>query len=151
MEITLNKEYRFCTENVFTTTSKLEIHAPTSKNAKFFAPLKQMFFQALSELKIPEDEVAAHRKSKEDGEDEKSPEITREMCLFLLNNSIKVDMGNFYEKFKPLLCAPRICTVTNFENGKPCNLNPSDYDNLEMVDAELLVGEYVKNFLLPSN
>jgi hypothetical protein len=153
MEVILSKVYKFTACNPHVETDTLTFNEPTSKTAKFFAPIKQMFQTAFAEYlqnRPKEVEAANKEEVKEEELKESAEQIKGEYIIMILNNSTKVDMGEFYEKVKLFFCTTGICTFPC--PGMPVNVNLqfTDLDKISFEDFELMVGEYIKSFLLLS-
>jgi len=107
---------------------------PSSRNMTECAALKQAFFRAL-----PKDGTV-----ETDDTDSNSAEITGEAIMTLITMSKDVELGTVLLLAKELLTSGVAKVEGEVKLTKPL------FDNLSQDDVELLVGEYMANFILAS-
>lgn len=116
-------------------SKELILKAPSNKQRRQTAKLKQGFFRAVGDM------------SKNNQNDSNSSDDSGEMggtqVLTMIMMS-KVDLGDYQDVFRELLLND-ICFLN--ENEK---LKSHTYENLSGEDSEKLMGEYIANFLLSS-
>lgn len=114
---------------------ELILKAPSNRQRRQTAKLKQGFFRALNDI----------QNSKQDsGESsDNAEEISGEAVLTIIMMS-KVDFADYQDVFRELLLND-IAFITDNQKLKSHN-----YDEISDTDSDKLMGEYIANFLLSS-
>lgn len=121
---------------------QITILAPSAKNRKQAFELKQSFARAMmaqqNNLSESQKETAAKQADKSDNDDDIS---SSEIVMMMLASDENFD--RFNETFKSLLLAG--CAKIGDDK-----MTQFHYDQLSIDDAENILGEYLKHFLLAS-
>lgn len=145
------KEFEFVLENGVQysyqgdnlTTFKLTLKAPGSVHSKFCNKLTKSFFSSA-------------QKMKNDFQGQATSPADEQSTAELDGNSIVMamlvgdDMDSIHECFREFMC------FRAGQNGSVCLLDGKEqmkeavFDRLTLSDMNRLLGEYVKNFLIPS-
>lgn len=112
------------------------LSAPSNKQRRSAARLKQFFFQAIGSL--DNNSEAAQAKDAAKSEKPKGSDI-----VSLLNMS-EVDCDEVHEAFMKLMTGG--CALVDGEEP----MTSIVYDNLSFADTEEMLGDYLVNFLIPS-
>lgn len=115
------------------TASVIILSAPSNKQRKPAAKLKQFFFQAINGLQGDEKADAEAKAS-----DPKGSDI---VALLMMSN---VDANDVHEAFKGIITGG--CAMVEGATS----LTDSLYDKLSFEDTEEMLGDYLVNFLIPS-
>lgn len=114
--------------------SFITFSAPSSRNLKECAFLKQCFYRAL-----PKD-------TGDTKESEGSEEISGEAILALMYMSPEVDIDKVFLTASKLFISPNIALIEG-----QTQLKQSHVDNLSYEDLEEVTGKYLANFILASS
>jgi len=110
----------------------LVLRAPNSKQQRERITLQQGFFRALNSVS-----------SSEGGKSEGSQDIKGVEVLALLLSS-DVDMVEMHEAFRKLICS-QACKIED-----KAEMTSTLFDEIDLDDIDLLMGEYLANFILSS-
>jgi hypothetical protein len=112
----------------------LVLHAPSYKNRKYTTKLKQSFMRAIKDMQKTNEPVAAQEQSNDiDG--------VGVAGLLLMSD---VDLNECYEDFKMILLHGGAFVEPDIP------MTDLHFNQLMDDDLELLLGEYIANFLIPS-
>ena len=109
------------------------LSAPSNKQRRPAARLKQFFFQAIKDLKA-EDQAA--------NDDGKKPKGSDIVALLMMSD---VDANAVHDAFKDI--ATSGCAMLD----GAVSINDSLYEKMSFEDTEEMLGEYLVNFLIPSS
>lgn len=138
------------TEFIFKLTSNIQFHkggdvvyldkiilkAPSSRNRHYTTKLRQTFTQAIKDM------TSTEQSSKVEKTQTKANIDGVSVIAFLMMS--KIDLNNCYDDFKQILLNG--CAFVD----KDSPFNEMLYDQLIDDDLELMLGEYIANFLIPS-
>ena len=130
-ELTTPFEYHGNGENK--TASVIILSAPSNKQRKHAAKLKQYFFQAINSL-----QGADKAEAEENAKDPKGSDI---VALLMMSD---VDANDIHEAFKGIITGG--CAMVEGATS----LTDSLYEKLSFEDTEEMLGDYLVNFLIPS-
>lgn len=108
------------------------LSAPSNKQRRAAARLKQFFFQAIKDLKSEDQST---------GDDGKKPKGSDIVALLMMSD---VDIDDVHESFKDILTTG--CAMIDGATS----LTSLHYESLSYEDTEEMLGEYLVNFLIPS-
>lgn len=137
---TLSGPLKYSNNGVFEFTNELILKAPSNKQRRESAKLKQGFFRALKSM---QDSIAnkpvddSVKPSNDDGIDADGI-----MPIIMMSD---VDLCEFQDDFRSLLLNDA-CIV-----NETIKLTAPMYDSLSDCDTEKMMGEYLANFLLSSS
>jgi hypothetical protein len=118
----------------------LILHAPSAANRKYTTRLKQAFMRAINSMNQGKGNEAP---SNQDAVDEAKKELTGvNVCGLLLMSDI--DLNECYENLKEILL-----NGTAFIDKEKI-MSKMHFEQLCDEDIELILGEYIANFLIPS-
>jgi hypothetical protein len=120
----------------------LTFHAPTSENRGPVSAIKSLFMSSMRSMmkdnKSDDDEKETAQKS--------DSEINADAIAIMLSSSgDKTLLGQCMDLFEGLIVSKGVCAL---ENGTP--LSRMYIKQISYDDFESMMGEYIKNFLLPS-
>lgn len=113
--------------------------APSNKQRKPAAKLKQFFFQAINSLDADEEAVKAAKEAKAD--EQKKAKGSDLVSLLVMSDVDYVEVHDAFEKLMTSGCAKLDGDV---------DLNSMTYEKLSFEDTEAMLGDYLANFLIPS-
>jgi len=130
---TLVKPFPYHDKGTETLCTELILKAPSNKQRRQTAKLKQGFFRAL-----PKDDGQDKGKGSGDGK------ITGTQIITIIMMSQEVDLGEYQESFRDLLLNGGAMVNDSQKLTAPL------YDNMCDQDTQKLMGEYIATFLLSS-
>lgn len=132
----LSTPISYARDGGFSESSTLTLKAPSNKQAREGARLKQSFWRALSDRQTKNTEPS-------ESKDESNDEIDGETIMAIIMSSNE-DINKFQDDFKSLLLNG-VCFIDS-----SIKLTVPLYDSMSDADTERLMGEYLANFLLAS-
>jgi len=145
-EFTLNNSVNFDHQGDQETGFKLILKAPGNIHARFCMKLSKNFFASAKSMS--EIHGSSNKPSSPSSTDD-SDGMTGEMiAMAMLNYG---DGDAVYDAFKDLMCfvTPQKSGSVCLVEGK-CMMTKSIYEQMSLADTNRLLGEYLKNFLIPS-
>lgn len=118
-------------------TNEIILKAPSNKQRRETAKLKQGFFRAMKEL---QSENNNNEDVKKEGKEEQFGG-TQMLSIIMMS---KVDLVEYQETFRQLL----LNNIAFVKEGQ--KLTSHAYDDISGEDSDNMMGEYISNFLLSS-
>ncbi|MCK5292964.1 MAG: hypothetical protein KAR39_13220 [Thermoplasmata archaeon] len=109
------------------------LSAPSNKQRRAAARLKQFFFQAINDLKTDDQQAS---------DDSKKPKGSEIVALLMMSN---IDANDVHDAFKDIAISG--CAMLD----GAVSMNDSLYEKMSFEDTEEMLGEYLVNFLIPSS
>lgn len=129
----------------------ISLRAPTTRSLKYIAPIKQIVTRCLTEQSFAHSakdiqELRDQQDTVEkDDDDDDDDDFDGSMIIVMIAASKDVDYGKFLDQFITVLKNPDLASIEG-----EVKLNSSFIDQLSFNELELLAGEYIGNFILPS-
>lgn len=120
----------------------LLLTAPSAKNKYEAAALKKGIYDAIRNMT---EQFKGEVQQSVDKEPSSDDDLTAAQMYDMLMMYGDIDVNPYFETFKKLMLAKKICLIDGVEQ-----MEDGVYDTLDFREVERLIGEYLYHFLAPS-
>lgn len=120
----------------------IELSAPTTKNMKECAAIKQAFFQSLPKTDAKDIEAL---KELQDGKESKTEMLNGDEIIAMISASSDVSLAVVYANARELFCSGIALVDGEEKLTKPL------MDKMTFEDFEAMTGQYIANFIIASS